>query len=321
VTPIVDDFIGATSAQTFPSPLAFHRDLLVQSTGGELWFLDSMTMTRIAGFVLAHRHFCILQDGAVAAFVLPPDSSRCELHKIDASRKLDVFKGPVFGSAGAGITHVLPAGSPDEVYVTRQDEIVLFRMAKGEAEEVAQINPSPSGPVPTHLLSLGDGRLVSPMYDGFHVIVPGKAAIEYETPDRYPGLLAAASGGRIWYSHSTATWEGHLVLAPLTNPASVEHTIDFAPGKVIHLASGGGAVAVLVFGIEPGPRGIHAAGALTWTVVVIDENGTERWRADVTAEFPGNDGGFVAISEHRVILRGSNHALLAWDAATGRRIN
>ncbi len=316
--PIVDDFLGATSAETAPSPLAFHGDLLAQSRDDELWFWDSTTMTRIAAFAIAHRHFCFLPDGTLAAFALPPDSLYCRIHHIDATRTLDVLKGPVF--VKSGFTYVLPAGSPTEVYVTEGDHVVLFRMAKHELEERSSIT-IPQGASQNRLLSLGDGRLLSPAADGFYLLEPGKPAIEYETPDRYPGLLAAASGGRIWYSHSTATWEGHLVLAPLTNPASEEHTVDFAPGKVIHLASGGGAVAVLVFGIEPSPRGIHAAGALTWTVVVIDENGTERWRADVTAEFPGNDGGFVAISQHRVVLRGNNHALLAWDAATGSRIN
>lgn len=63
---------------------------------------------------------------------------------------------------------------------------------------------------------------------------------------------------------------------------------------------------------------------LRWSVVVINENGTERWRANVPATFnagsSANNRGFVAISDHRVVLSGQDNALLGWDAATGKPI-
>ena len=60
-------------------------------------------------------------------------------------------------------------------------------------------------------------------------------------------------------------------------------------------------------------------------VIVIDETGTERWRADVPDTFsPRSDSlshGFLAISDHRVVLARHDHTLFAWDAATGKPIS
>ncbi len=58
-------------------------------------------------------------------------------------------------------------------------------------------------------------------------------------------------------------------------------------------------------------------------IVVIDEQGTERWRAEVPAAFAANamlSSGFVAISEHRVVLAAPDYSLLGWDASKGGRV-
>jgi hypothetical protein len=151
------------------------------------------------------------------------------------------------------------------------------------------------------------------------VLEPGKPGQTYAMPERAPLHLAAASSQRLWYSYAAAQpWNANLlVLAGVASPMVVEHSVDFAPGRITHLASGGGAIAALVFTMR-------AIDDLRWTVVVIDERGRERWRADVPAAF--NPGGsaltqaFVAISDHRVVLSRFDDELFAWDAATGKPI-
>jgi len=316
VVPIVDDFVGQayTSYQTAPSPLAFQHDLLVQLAGEELWFWDSKTMTRNDAIAFAYRHFCFLDGATLVAYAQPPDVHHCQLHRIDAHRNRDVLIGPIVPRSG--ITHLLPAGSPSEVYVTQEYEVIRYRMTKHAIEEITRIE-FPNG-VEDELLSLGDGRLLYPDHDELHVIEPGKPTKTYATPGHDPIHLAAASEGRVWYTHLTAKWDAQLVLARLAASTVPERSVAFR-GRVIHLASGGGAAAVLVFSV-------HGMNDLRWTVVVVDESGTERWRAEVPADFARpfpslNNVGFVAISEHRVVLRGNNHALIAWDATTGSRIN
>ncbi len=104
-----------------------------------------------------------------------------------------------------------------------------------------------------------------------------------------------------------------LVLAQLATPMSAVVQFDFAPARIVHLASGGGAAVALLAAL----RGV---GDVQWQVVVVDETGAERWRRVVPATFGPNGAlaaGFVAMSEHRVVLAGPDHAILAWDAAKG----
>ncbi len=61
-----------------------------------------------------------------------------------------------------------------------------------------------------------------------------------------------------------------------------------------------------------------------WTVVVVDESGTVRWRAEVPASLAHDfslTAGFVAIDERRVVLADPDRALVAWDAATGKIVS
>ncbi len=314
-------------AQTYRSPLAFRGDLLVQSAGNELWTWDTTTMKRLDGYVVPHRHFCVVQDGTLVVFALPPDSSHCVFHRIDARGIRETIPGPVFGSYNRYWTHVLSASSSDEVHVTRDEEILLFQRVQGRMEATAKISiPSPGSSIRGQLFSLGDGRLVFPG-DGLHVLQAGKPALTYKMPERRPLHLVAATGERLWYSYpSTKQFQAAnvLALARLETPTVDEHRVDFAPGRIVHLASSGRAVAALVFTMREGKSPVEPD--LRWAVVVIDQDGTERWRAEVPASFivdrfELNRVGFLAMSDHRVVLQGEKRALLAWDAASGAVIS
>jgi hypothetical protein len=303
--------------QTGPNCLAFHRDLLVQSTADELWLWDSMTMARIGTSPTPHLGFCFLQDGTLVALVDPPGTRPCELHRIDAKgMTIDVLPNRFLYTQDE--TQLLPAGSPTEVYAAgRKHEVILFRMTKHTIEESAHIYGDGSGQELRQLVSFGDGRLVGEYRDKIRVIEPGKPIRDYETPG-FVVHLATTEDGRLWYTHTTKTTPAQtLVLARLSDRLIGDALFNFAPGRVIHLAAGGGAAVALVFTNREAERDY------LWTIVVIDNNGRERWRIDVPAEL--EDGlnlnyAYVAISEHRVVLRTRNHALFAWDAATGQRI-
>lgn len=320
-TPIASDFISAAVApQTRPSPIAIHGSLLVQIAGDELSLWDTTTMTRTAGFVGAYRQACFLRDGTLAAFAVPPGEFKSELHRIDRSGTREVLIGPLFGIAAAGVTRVLPAGALDQIYVTRRNEIVLYRMTRSELQEVLRFRPSPTGPVSDQVLSLGDGRLLTTAGHGFEVIEPKNPPVRRDAAGRKPLLVAAASGDRIWYSHATGHWGTQVVLTSLGDPAAVVHALDFPSSRVTNLAAAGGALAVLVMSLEA-PGGAK----YPWKVVVFDETGAERWQVVLPEDIaePGFSlgiDGFLAISADRVVLRGSHHALFAWDAKTGTRV-
>ncbi len=318
-TPISFDPINAVlTPQTQPSPIAIHETLLFQIANDELSLWDTRTMTRTAALVGAYRHACFLPDGTLAAFAVPPDAFHSELHRIARNGTREVLKGPLFGTAAAGVTRVLPVGTPDQIYVTRQHEIVLYRMANSELQQVLQFTPSPTGSVSAQVLSLHDGRLLTTAGHGFEIVEPKKPAVRRDAAGRTPLLVAAASGERIWYSHATGNWDTQIVLTSLRDPAVVVHALDFPSSRVIHLAAGGGALAVLVISQEPGAT-------FLWKLVVFDDTGSVRWQVVLSEDIakPGfslASDGFLAISADRVVLRGIDHSLFAWDAKTGTRI-
>jgi len=139
--------------------------------------------------------------------------------------------------------------------------------------------------------------------------------------------VARSRGEGVWYSHATTKEllaANELVRTQITDPMRFERRIDFSPARIVHLASSSQAVAALIF--HP-PEGTSVNDIkLRWSVVVIDDDGSERWRADVPPAFTPtflrlNQVGFVAISEHRVVLLGEGGQLLAWDAANGAVIS
>jgi hypothetical protein len=307
-------------SQTQRSPVAFQGDLLVLSAGSKLWTWDARTMQRVDGYVMPSRHCCFVQDGTLAVFGLRPDSGISVIHRIDANGIRETLLGEVFGSFDEYPTQVLRAKSADELYVTKDKDIYLMRAMKGRMEDVATIPiPNRNADNRGQLFSLGDGRLVAPG-GGVNILEPGKPAVTYPMPGRVPEHLVPASGERFWYTHTTKHYlsADALVLAKLATPMVEEQRIQFAPARIVHLASSGRAVAALLFAFREGPTSTEPI--REWTVVVVDENGKERWRAEVPKEFtPGivklNKVGFIAMSDHRVVLFGERPPI-AWDAMT-----
>ncbi len=161
-SPIAFDPINTIlTPQTGRNPIAIEGALLFQIAGDELSLWDTTTMTRTAALVGAYRHACFLLDGTLVAFAVPPDAFHCELHRIARDGTREVLMGPLFGSLSARETRVLPAGAADQIYVTRRDEVVVYRMARSELQQVMQFRPSPTGPVSEQVLRLGDGRLLT----------------------------------------------------------------------------------------------------------------------------------------------------------------
>jgi outer membrane protein assembly factor BamB len=303
-------------SQTQASPLAFRGDVLVQSVGGELRAWDTITMQRTDTWTLPHRHFCFVQDGTLVAFGFPPNARSSAIHRIK-NGKVTTSPGPILPSGGTHV--VLPARSADEVYVSVREDIYLL-----QTSEIAAVlkHPRPYGHNRDQLISRGDGRLVGCGHEtGFCVIEPRNGTV-YPTPDRYVMHLAAATRDRIWYSYAVVTedWNAHtLILAAVDKPMTAECTIDVAPGRIVHLASHGDTVAALVITVRDDK--------LWWSIVVIDETGRERWRAEVPDAFSTVSTvgmlirGFIAIGDRRVVLAVSDGTLLAWDAATGKPVS
>jgi hypothetical protein len=269
---------------------------------------------------LAPEHACFVQDGTLVAFARPSDAVHSTLYRIGDDAMPVSVKGPIMRPGDRSV--VLPARSPDEVFITELDAILHLRIAGDRAKLIDSL------PRPAHmeanagqLFSLGDGRLVGPQGGkGLCVFAPGTPGVSYAMPKLSPQHLAAASAERLWYSHASTAEDWRmdvLVLARIVTPTVPEQRIELAPGRVVHLASGGGAVAALVVDAR-------GSSALAWSVVVIDELGAQRWKAPVPSAFVPDDRGlnqgFVAISERRVVLARPDHALFAWDAITGMPI-
>ena len=133
--------------------------------------------------------------------------------------------------------------------------------------------------------SSADGRLIYAA-DGLNVLQAGKEPLRFDMSARAPLHLVPATRERLWYSYSTTKKllaANGLVLAGIATPTVDEQRIDFGPERIVHLASSSGAVAALLFSAHEGPTPIEPV--LRWTVVVIDEHGKERWRANVPSSF------------------------------------
>jgi hypothetical protein len=303
-SPAVQDNTLAMS-QVRASPLAFRGDLLVQSTGDELRAWNAITMQRTDTWRVPHQHFCFVQDGTLVAFGFAKGAGTT-IHRI-ANGKVSAVDGPIVPSGGTNV--VLPARSPDELYVSAGEHIYLVRGADVEA---ILAHPAPHQWNRDQLIGRGDGRIVGRDHEnGFHVLDP-KTSTRFPTPGRIVVHLVAATRDRVWYSYETrAGGEGNartLVLAPVDKPTTDEHAIDFTPARIVHLASYGDTVAALVLALRDKAE---------WSVVVADETGRERRRIAVPQGDPALVHGFVAIGANRVVLASHDGNLLAWDTATG----
>ncbi len=307
-----------TVTQTGRSPLTFHGDTLVQRTRSTLVRWDSRRLTLAASWPLETVDCCFAQDGAtVALSVLARDA--WALHRIDARGQLQTF----IGSHAARAAFVLPGRAPDEVFVGLGYEITQVRLVAGGVAEPASI----VGRSEARVVSCDDGRIVQwgPRV-GVQVLALERPATTYPLPGARVKHLAAATRDRVWYSCFSPAVDyeypvvanGYaanlLVLTRADTPTAAVFKADFAPARITHLAAGAGAVVALV--TLPVDIGVLRA-----TLVVINDDGVGRWRADVPAAIdPGGfrlNSSFVAISEHRVILCRDDATLFAWDAATG----
>jgi hypothetical protein len=310
--------------QHYRSSLAVYGDTLIQRVKGDLWRWDMRTRERTAVYALSPLHYCFLQDGTLAAFTI--DADRYALHRIHASGKVETILGPPI-SVRRKELHVLPASSPAQIYVARDAEIVQFEKVRGELEQTAAFAiPYPNSSNRDQMFSLRDGRVVC-LGDGFSVVQPNTPALQYATSPRIVIHSAPATSDRVWYSFSDPPPEpiNMLALTRLTTPTIDDHLVNFAPGHIVHLATGAGVVAVLVFTIRQGGTGPGGLD-LRYTVVVIDDDGKERWRKEVPASVTADTftrlsrTGFLAVTDHHVVLRALKDQLLVWDASNGNPI-
>lgn len=299
--------------------LAIRGDVLVQSIGDdELRRWNTTTMQRTDSWKLSHRHFCIVQDGTITAFGVPPKASSTVIHRI-ADGKVESVPGPLLPISGTNV--VLPARTSDEIYVTGPENIYLLQRS-GKTFDVAQIlkHPGPNEATRDQWLSRGDGRIIGvDGQGGFHLLGPKNLSAAYPMTGRVVLHLLAATNDRIWYSYADIKqdYNAHtLILARVDKPIEAERTIDVAPARVVHAASSGDTLAALLFTLKSPTE-------MSWSVALFDESGKERWRTDVPDGFTtagALNHGFVAVGDHRVVLAAPDGKLLAWDAATGKSV-
>lgn len=301
-------------AQLAASPLAFHGDVLIQSIDGELRAWDTTTMRRTDTWTLPHSHFCFVQDGTLVAVGFPPKATHTVIHRI-ANGKVTSKDGPILPS---GSIVVLPASKADEIYVAVGDNIYLIGASREVEETLA--HPYPNGATRDQWISRGDGQLVGGRSGALYVVAPKKPNAEYPIPKRELFHLSAGTGDLVWYSYADIdkNEDAHTVmLAKTITPMVQEHKIDTAPARVVHLASSGSALAVLMMTRGKGRDDTH------WSVAVFDDTGKQRWRADVPDDFaikPSLNNGFIALNDHRVVVAAPDGKLIAWNAADGSSI-
>lgn len=301
-------------SQLRASPLALRGDTLVQSVEGELRSWDATTMQRKDTWTLPHRHFCFVQDGTLVAFGWPKrGSSTSVIHRISAG-KVRSSEGPLVPSSNT--IAVLPASTPDELYVVVEENI--YRLVSSKVAEMLA-HPAPHSATRDQWVSRGDGRLIGGRNGALYAVAPKGTSVDYPMSGRVLTHLVAGTGDRVWYSYADRKedWNAHtLVLSVVDKPMEAVRTLDVAPARVVHAASFGDTVAALVF------TG-RSHDDVEWNVAVFDETGRERWRVKVPAEIgpgAGLNHAFVAIGEQRVVLASFDGRLLAWDAADGKPV-
>ena len=311
---IVAEHPSFTRMNLDASPLAVHGDVLVQQTRNrdELWVWDLTTMRRVDAFSLQHDAFTLLEDGSIAAFGPRDQRSDCAVYR----RANGVLSTYPTWLCGSGATLLLRTGSPDSVYSVREKEVMRFRFdgSKVEADATIEI-PSRSNSNYNQVFSLDDGRIVVPG-DGISILAAGATAVRRPMSKILPRHLARASAERFWYTRASRRFNviDTLVLANLDTPQRDARVVTFAPSRIVHVASHRSAIAVLL--MSP-PADVD-----TWFVAVVDEAGTERWRAEVPRQPRPYDLNYsaVALSDQRLVLGTPSGVLLAWNAATGASV-
>lgn len=304
-------------------PLAFHGDQLAQATQNGLQMWSSLTMTRGREYLISRGSFCFLQDGSLVAVGVRDHQAGAVIHRIDPPGTLRSFDGP----GRLDDARLLPAAGPGEVYAVTDAEAMVLAQVGDRVERVASHAFRYSSSAMLRSYSLGDGRLVVPG-NGLLVLHRDGTSRAYPMPQRSLVQLAAATNDRCWYTLEPAGDEPIriLVLARVTTPTVEERRIDFGESHIIDLASCGAAAAVLLMSFDKTAATLEQA--LTYAVALVGEDGGVRWRSDVPHAYTISDErllllnthGAVAMSSNRVVLRGIDDALLAWDVATGQRV-
>ncbi len=159
------------------------------------------------------------------------------------------------------------------------------------------------------LVSLGSGVAACVRENQLLKLSFPAAQANYALPaglDAIVHLSAAGQGELLWASSEHA-----LQLLVLAQPVQVRQTIKPGLGLIFHIAADAGLVAALLL------QESTEAAQRTWTLVVYEQSGAERWRVPVP-DGPPEDR-WVSLSPSAVAV-GGQASLLAFDARTGQRL-
>ena len=315
---IIAEHPSVTGTNLKASPLAIHGDILVQqkNTFDELWVWDLRTMRRVDAFSLPHDAFTLLSDGSIVAFGEREVGRDCAVF----GRAKGVLSAYPTSRCETG-TLLLRTGSPNSVYSVLAKEIVRFRFGGSKVEADATIEiPFRSLSNYDQVFSLDDGRIVVPS-DGIDIVAPGRAAVRRPMGKIYARHHARATAERFWYTRASRNDNAldTLVLAHLDTPHRDLRAVTFAPSRIVHVASRGSAIAILLMSSTVDAQRSHVD---KWHVAVVDGAGIERWQAEVPQPPVRWDlnRSAVALSDKRLVLAIPTGVLLAWDAETGASV-
>lgn len=283
--------------------------------GLAIW--DTLAMKRIAIYKQEKQSFCFLRDGTLSLFAVPAGSDHCVFHRIDAAGQLTTVYGPRASSRGA----LLPSPRDDEYYVLEQDLVRIYTASRGRAEATARVElPRGTGTNPGLVRCLADGRILAG--DGpLALLARDGTTVTHETRQS-PAHIAMISDRALWYAYAElgADRVARITRLDLTAPTGSAPTIELDTEHVVYLACApSGALAALVFRAD---LEAERPQALNWEVIHYSADGIMRWRRTALQSGAREDIELsetldVAMTEQRVIMRGKQGALTAWDVASG----
>jgi hypothetical protein len=318
---IVDDWLAGTrkGSQLQPSPLIVRGEQVARAKEDELEFVDVTTLTRVGYVGEQYLSVCLLGDGRLLGFI-KKGAGVCEI---------DVIAGTTLGKPIEGRecvmmdgAHLMPA-SGSELYIARNNTLVRYQIAGDHLRELGRValdeHAQDTFNGDDRMIAAGDGRVLAPIRRAIQVYEVGKPTLTFAGATAPIGLLAFASGGRVWCSLRNPDGDlQDVVVVQLLDGLPVDASLALAPWRVIHMASGPtGALGLLLFD-EKNEK-------TPWTMAFLDETGKERWRTPLDNAVMHSIGvalnlSFVAVTAKRVVLAPPRQPLLAWDAANGTPI-